>query len=302
MATGPPKLRVGPRVFGPLSVLLLALIFPRLSVIQTILLLPAFLATVIVTLVVLAIIWTSRREKEEARPTHLARQRNALRRFSFTTSSAWSAVLTRQSWEESPDPSWRIPVRHMTSTLLSKRLDALFDLIKTHFILPWHDRISPSPAFPNAVEVLIRQCMSQIIQGGEVIDWPDVIVANIVPRLTDHLHHFRTIEHLASTTASPLSHASLPLPLPRKIHPALAGAAHVNGQGSSPTIEAHLRRLVKRLLAHALPEQEKTEVVDTIVTEVVLGTIMLPIFDMLCDGDFWNRQIDEKGGRYLREQ
>jgi hypothetical protein len=29
---------------------------------------------------------------------------------------------------------------------------------------------------------------------------------------------------------------------------------------------------------------------------------LMPVFDMLCDSDFWNRQIDERGGRYLHEQ
>jgi hypothetical protein len=38
------------------------------------------------------------------------------------------------------------------------------------------------------------------------------------------------------------------------------------------------------------------------VREVILGTVMMPVFDMLCDSDFWNRQIDEKGGQYLHEQ
>lgn len=298
MALTPP----GARIYGPLGVLVVALIFPSLSFLQTILLLPIFITAALAAVIAFSIVWTARRESETSASTGLGRQRHATRKLAFTTSSAWSAVLTRQSWEESPSPSWRVPIRHMISSSLIKRLDDLFDLITIHFILPWHDRISPSPAFPNAVELLIRQSLIQLLEQGETVEWPDIVVANIVPRLTDHLNHFRSIEHLSSTSASPAPHTSLPLPLPRKAHPALADAVHAKGTGLSPNIESHLRSLVKRLLQHVLPEQEKTELVLTAVTEVVLGTVMLPIFDLLCDSDFWNRQIDDRGGRYLREQ
>lgn len=290
------------RIYGPLGVLLVALIFPQLSFAQTVLLLPVFLCAVLGCGSLLLVYYTARKELKGNAPDTRAHQRHVLRKLAFTTSSAWSAVLTRQSWEEWPSPSWRMPVRSMSSPGLVERLDTLFDLIKMHFILPWHDRISPSPAFPNAVELLIRQSMSKIIARSEGVDWPDQMVASIVPRVTDHLQHFRSIEHLSSTSASPAPHSSLPLPLPRKAHPALAEAAHVKGTGTSPNVEAHLRKLVKRLLQHSLPEQEQTEVVLTAVTEVVLGTVMMPVFEMMCDSDFWNRQIDDKGGKYLREQ
>lgn len=290
------------KVVTPLGVLLLALIFLRLSLVQTILLSPAFLATTVLAVCAIAVALSTRREQLNGIEPHIQRQRHALRRLAFTTPSAWSAVQTRQTWEEQPSPSWRIPIRHMTSAALSGRIHSFFDLTKTHFILPWHERISPSPAFPNAVETLIRQSLSKVVERGEKTDWPDTFVARIAPRVTEHLHHFRSIEHLSSTSTTPTTQTTLPLPLPHHAHPALTSAAHAQGAGLSPNIEAHLRGLVKRMLAHILPEQERTRVVDAIVTEVVLGSILLPVFEMLCDGDFWNRQIDDRGGRYLREQ
>jgi sorting nexin-25 len=60
--------------------------------------------------------------------------------------------------------------------------------------------------------------------------------------------------------------------------------------------------LLERALESALPENDRSEVVKTMVREVMLGAVMMPVFDMLCDSDFWNRQIDEKGGQYLHEQ
>lgn len=297
---GRPMLAISKRVkFGAALAVVLALAFPQLSIIQAVILTPALVAVAVIVLVVATVIIAARCDLVLRRPTIPHRQRHALRRFNFTTSSAWSAVLTRQTWEESPSPTWRIPVRHLTTKSTIARLDVIFDLIKSNFIAPWYARISPSHAFPDALEVVIRQCLMRIVHRGEQADWPDVLVSRITPLFTAHLHHYRTIEHLSSTSATP--HGSLPLPLPRISHPALANTTHGN-QTSSPDIESHLRTLVKRMLDHTLPDPQQTEVVCTIATEVVLGTILMPVFEILSDGDFWNRQIDERGGRYLHEQ
>jgi sorting nexin-25 len=247
-----PKMpRLAVKVGAPLAVLILALVLPRLSLVQSILLTPAFISLGLVGITGISLYHVIRHEgKQES--NQLERQRHALRRFNFTTPSAWSAVLTRQSWEDSPSPSWRTPIRQLSGRTSTVRFNALFDLIKAHFIIPWYARISPSRAFPDAVEILIRQSLSRTIQRGEEVDWPNVLVSRIVPLVTDHLHHFRSIEHLSSTSAKPTPQTHLPLPLPRKPHPALASTSHGHSTGSSPTIEAHLRGLVKRILKHIL--------------------------------------------------
>jgi sorting nexin-25 len=286
------------KVGVPLAVLAVALAFCRLSYAQTFLLTPLFLAVGGLLLIALGVAAADRQETRPDKPTIAARQRHALRRFNFTTSSAWSAVLTKKTWEESPSSTWRIPVRHLGTRAPATRLDLMFDLIKANFIVPWYARISPSRAFPDAVEILIRQCLSRTVQQGEQVDWADILISRMTPLLTAHLHHYRTIEHLSSTSPAP---HSLPLPLPRMSHPALANTTHGN-QSTTPNIESHLRVLVKRMLDRILPDYENTPVVGVIAVEVVLGTILMPAFEMLSDGDFWNRQIDERGGRYLHEQ
>lgn len=295
--------RLGPTVKAgaPFAILVLALFLPRLSVFQTILLIPAFVSLGLVSIFAIIIYYAIRREATDTLD-ELHRQRHALRRFTFTTPSAWSAVLTRQSWEDSPSPSWRSPIRQFAGPTSTVRFNALFDLNKAHYIMPWYARISPTRAFPDSVEVLIRQSLSRAIQRGEDIDWSDALVSRIIPLLTEHLHHFRSVEHLSSTSARPTSHTHLPLPLPKKSHLALASTSHGQSSGSTPSIEAHLRGLVKRMLKHVLPHHEQTEVVGGTASEIVLGTVVMPVFEMLCDGDFWNRQIDERGGRYLHEQ
>jgi sorting nexin-25 len=34
----------------------------------------------------------------------------------------------------------------------------------------------------------------------------------------------------------------------------------------------------------------------------VLGAIIMPVFNMLCDSDFWNRQVSEQGAKLLHER
>ncbi|WWC86349.1 uncharacterized protein L201_001222 [Kwoniella dendrophila CBS 6074] len=223
----------------------------------------------------------------------------ALRQLKFTSQAAWSAAKTRQEWEE--NPSLFLPIHKNASSQVNNRLDSFLRSIKIHFILPWYNRISPSPAFPHAVEVLILQVLSDVTRKAENVDWPDMMVLKVLPNVSDHFQHFKSIEHLSSTSSGPSPNPALPLPLPRKFHKALTNHLPTS-DGVSPSIESHLRETLARVLEQTLPEKHKSELTLTIIREVILGAILLPMFEMLCDPDFWNRQIDERGGRYLYEQ
>jgi sorting nexin-25 len=185
---------------------------------------------------------------------------------------------------------------------MAERLNGFFELIIASFILPWFTRISPSRAFPNAVETLLRSFLTDIVRLAEQVDWSALLVSRIIPIITEHIHHYRSVEHLSSSTTTSAPNTSLPLPLPPRPHPALARQDHVPVGIASPFIEAHLREWLRRVLERSLPEKDRSEVVLTIAREITLGAVLLPSFDMLCDSDFWNRQIEEKGGRYLHEQ
>lgn len=312
-----------------LAVLVIALaVFPQLNILQNLLLFPAFTSLVLVVIVVLIVRASIRRDlvdpedsvdtlnpvasaelgddaaSEEAGSLGSlgSRRHRALRSLAFTTPSAWSAVLTRSKWEDDPSPGSIPRVFRAAPPHLAARIDAIFGLVKGSFIIPWYSRISPSSAFPNAVEVLVRQTVANVISQGGEVDWSALVVSKVVPILETHLQHFRSVEHLSSSSLTPSPNPALPLPLPARAHPALSAQSHLGAGSSSPAIEAHLRGLLERALESALPESDRSEVVKTMVREVILGTVMMPMFDMLCDSDFWNRQIDEKGGQYLHEQ
>nr|XP_019014818.1 uncharacterized protein I206_00904 [Kwoniella pini CBS 10737]OCF53599.1 hypothetical protein I206_00904 [Kwoniella pini CBS 10737] len=279
----------------------ISLLFPQLNVLKTLLLIPIYISSAIcfLFLYVLYLGIQSDRYTSSKANQPAARTRYALRQLRFTTPAAWSAVLTRQTWEEKP-PSF-LPIRKNASHSFNSRVDSFLRLINLHFILPWYGRISPSPAFPHAVETLIRHFMTDVTRRAENVDWPDRMVMKVVPIISDHFQHYRSIEHLASTSSVPTPNPALPLPLPHNAHPALSSHLHTTS-GIPSSIESHLRHRLARILEYALPEAAQSEVVLTIVREIVLGAVLLPIFDILCEPDFWNRQIDEKGGRYLHEQ
>lgn len=233
--------------------------------------------------------------------TASTRRRHALRSLTFTSPSAWSTVQTQHSWEEAYSAG--LPASEKSaSPALQARLLGIFALVRTAFILPWFDRISPSSAFPDAVEVLVRKVLTDITTRVEKVDWSAVIVSRILPIVETHLHHYRTVEHLTLTSSGRGPDSLLPLPLPAKAHKALSERVHLPSGVFSPSIEAHLRDWLRKILGHAISDGDRTEVVKTLAREIILGAAVLPTFDMICDSDFWNRQIDEKGGRYLHEQ
>ncbi|WVF70538.1 hypothetical protein IAT40_005329 [Kwoniella sp. CBS 6097] len=288
-------------LYSSLSVLLVALTFPRLRITQTVLLTPIYVSSFCFISLAAIVISAVRNERRFRHPSTVpsARLKRALRPLRFTTPAAWSAALTRQSWEERPSPF--TPVHRSASYELNIRLDGFLSLINQHFVLPWYERISPSPAFPHAVEGLIRHILSDVSGRAEAVDWSNVMVSRILPLVTDHFQHYRTIEHLSSSSAEPSPNPALPLPLPRRSHPALSAQPHTSS-GVSPSVEAHFRKTLERVLGRCTPEKDQSEVVSTLVRELLLGAVLLPVFDMMCDADFWNRQIDEKGGKYLHEQ
>ncbi|WWC58463.1 uncharacterized protein I303_101005 [Kwoniella dejecticola CBS 10117] len=284
-----------------LVVLAFSLIFPRFKILQTLLFTPMHISSA-VCLSISYVLWLTVRSDRRVSPKAtqpVARTKHALRQLRFTTPAAWSAVLTRQAWEE--NVLAYPPMNGDASTSLNDRLNSFLRLIRLHFILPWYGRISASPAFSHSVEGLLRHVIGDITGRAENVDWPDMMVHKVLPIISDHVQHYRSVEHLASTSAAATPNPALPLPLPRKSHPALSHHP-LTAAGTSPSIAAHLRGTLARIVERVIPQQDQSEVVSTIVREIALGAVLLPVFEMLCDPDFWNRQIDEKGGRYLRER
>lgn len=254
-------------------------------------------ATSLFTLSVLALIAAATYlEQHTAAPSLTERQTNATRPFAFATDPEWAKC---QAARKAANEVTFGPVRGFEEPKVAERLDAVLRLIRASFILPWFGKISRAPAFPNAVEGVIRHALGEVAGRVEAVDWPSLGVAKILPIVTEHFAHYRSIEHLASSIGTS---EALPLPLPKDAHPAFTRHTHTSAESNVPAIEAHLRAHVERIVAAVVPDAEQTAVVRVMTREIVLGAILMPVFNLLCEPDFWNRQINERGSKYLHQR
>ena len=138
-------------------------------------------------------------------------------------------------------------------------------LVLRHHVHDWLDRVTGPrvpPSFPLAVDALVRTSLGSIIDRCEKVDWANLIVGKIVPRLTAHLDRFRAAE-AAYRGRTSQSSRSAPSDVLDEILianrytsdgvQALHPAVDVAGLDSRPSEEAHVRSLVDRILGLVMP-------------------------------------------------
>ena len=76
-----------------------------------------------------------------------------------------------------------------------------------------------------------------------------------------------------------------------KLHPAVE---NLSSTFTRQTEEAHLKKLVHRILPLVLPEKEaKSKAIKITIREILACAVLFPVVEMLSDPDFWNTTIDE---------
>lgn len=244
----------------------------------------------------------------------------------FTSPAAWSVILTRSSWENTP------PSSSSTSTPLSEALDSLFSLILRDFVQTWYSRISSSPTFPQILENTIRYSMLELakrIERTSSDEWSELIVGKIVPILTRHLQGFSEAEstlrsggtagiggvhstgsnsNKTRSSAKATSHltqsAELDLFLSSTYAQSLpSGKLHAAVDSPSPLTQAleesYLTSLIDKILPLVMKESEVGSGAVRILTRELVGRkVLTGVVDMLGDPDFWNKMIDEKVSRH----
>lgn len=237
-------------------------------------------------------------EQRTDAPSLTERQASATRPFVFAVDPQWPWYKDKRKLDNDPEPTFP-PVHGFEEPKLAARLNTVLGLIRGSFILPWFSKISRAPAFPNKVEGVIRHALGEVSTRVETVDWPNLGVAKVLPLVTDHIAHYKSVEHLAGSIGTS---DALPLPLPKDAHPVFTLHTHTSAETNVPAIEAHLRGHVERIVNAVVPVEEQTVVLKTIVREIVLGAILMPVFNLLSEPDFWNRQINEQGGKYLHQR
>ncbi|EJT47861.1 hypothetical protein A1Q1_03238 [Trichosporon asahii var. asahii CBS 2479] len=237
-------------------------------------------------------------EQRSDAPSLTERQASATRPFALATDPQWSWYRNKRKLDNDPEPSFP-PVHGFEEPKLAARLSTVLGLIRGSFILPWFSKISRAPAFPNKVEGVIRHALGEVSTRVETVDWPSLGVEKVLPLVTEHIAHYKNVEHLAGSIGTS---DALPLPLPKDAHAAFTHHTHTSAESNIPAIEAHLRGHVERIVSAVVPLEEQSAVLTTIVREIVLGAILMPVFNLLSEPDFWNRQINEQGGKYLHQR
>lgn len=237
-------------------------------------------------------------EQRNDAPSLTERQASATRAFVFATDPQWSWHKDKRKLDNDTESSFP-PVHGFEEPKLAARLSTVLGLIRGSFILPWFSKISRAPAFPNKVEGVIRHALGEVSTRVETVDWPSLGVEKVLPLVTEHIAHYKNVEHLAGSIGTS---DALPLPLPRDAHPAFTQHTHTSAESNIPSVEAHLRGHVERIVNSVVPVEEQSAVLKTIVREIVLGAILMPVFNLLSEPDFWNRQINEQGGKYLHQR
>ena len=251
--------------------------------------------------------------------------------LSIGTAAGIEAIRVRKSWLTQKTAN-RQPL-HPTSPAVSAALDQLIAVVINIHLLSWYQIfISPSdPSFPYAVETTIRQALANFLDRVVEVDWANLGVSTLLPRITKHLELFQEAQR-SLLQSSDNAIANLPSEgntkerkkkqspgatpaseeldlLLSKQYAELAGGSGLHsavsdaGFNSRPSEERHLRRLVARIIKFVLPEREAgSSAVTTMTMEVIACAVIRPIIEAIADPDLWNRMLDERGGNVIRER
>lgn len=175
-------------------------------------------------------------------------------------------------------------------------------MVVRDFVLAWYKDISSSPSFPTAVSSTMHSTVDKVLSRANNIDLPNLIVKKIMPKITTHIEQFRQSEMAlrgAALERRLTQSEELDILLAGKYASMGSGKLHPAVENLSSTFtrqteEAHLKKLVHRILPLVLPEKEaKSKTVKVVIREILACAVLFPVVEMLSDPDFWNKTIDE---------
>ena len=224
---------------------------------------------------------------------------HAARPFYFSTPAAWEAVTTRSHWSQNTPQSF--PALYPDYPQLSDILNEIISMVIRDFVNNWYSQVSNSPAFPLAVDSIIRFSLEQTVSRASSIDIPSLIVKRILPKLTAHIDQFRESElalrgaglerRLTQSEELDLLLANRYASKGGKLHQAVE---NLSTTFTRQTEEAHIRQLVDKALPFILPPKEqKSKTLRIVVREILACSVVYPVIEMVTDPDFWNKTIDQ---------
>lgn len=191
-------------------------------------------------------------------------------------------------------------------------LTKLIDLIIGQFIDSWYNRISPSRLFQSTLREELQHVMNQMKARLESVDFSDVLVNPILDVLREHFSYYCQAETMANmkglTSRIPVDSKEHQLAIAQnynrgKLH---RGVDISTDDHRSPEIDfrkEHLRKKVAEILPFLLsPNEASSELVTTLVREILACTVLSSVFDVVSDSDFFNLLIVNFIGGNLRRR
>lgn len=259
----------------------------------------AFVAGIVATLVAIAFLVLTASKGADYRCNHA----NTLTPPAFITPKLWEqekAALKRRSQYEKA-------AIYPSSVKVSRSIDGLLDFVLRDFITAWYKNISGRSLFQNEVDRAIRQVIDKVRQRSGQLDMVELVVARIVPILTNHMRDFYNAERIVRgknlsrdmTESEELDLAIAAKFRDGKLHPAAALAF----TDTKLLQQTHLRRIVSKLMPLIMPDYMKTSAaVSILVQEIVACAVLTPVVLMLSDPDFFNQLIENSGRTMLQDR
>ena len=196
---------------------------------------------------------------------------------------------------------------HPSSPVASAAIGGLVDLALRDFISSWYKSISPSPNFVNEVDRNIRSAIIGIRDKLLQEDVTGVLVARIVPIITNHLQEFENAEKVVRSRALnrnlPESE-DLDLVIASKYKGgSLHAAASLAYSDTKSLQQGHLRKVLIRILPMVLDDgMMRSRAVSVLVKEIVACAVLFPVLQMLEDPDTWNQIVEAYGKTTLQDR
>ncbi|KAK5100566.1 tRNA (guanine-N(7)-)-methyltransferase (tRNA(m7G46)-methyltransferase) [Lithohypha guttulata] len=221
----------------------------------------------------------------------------------FTLPTAWPTELARYNNSLHYEAMQLYP----TSLTVSKSLDQLIDLALREFIGSWYKNISSRPCFLHEIDRHIRIAAVELRDRVLREDLVGMLVARILPIITNHLHEFENAERTIKSRALQRN-----LPESDELDLAIAGAyrdgklhpaASLTFSDTKSPQQEHMRKILVRVLPLLLDDSMvRSRTVLILVKEIVACAVLFPILQLLADSDTWNQIVEAYGTTTLQDR
>lgn len=193
------------------------------------------------------------------------------------------------------------------SFVVSEAVDQTLTLITRDFISSWYQNISPSPAFINEVDRMIRVAIGNLHNRLLTEDLVSLIVSRIFPIFTTHLREFDIAERSVrgrNLTRNVTESEELDLAIASKycegrLHPAVS----LSLSDQKLAEQEYLRKISVGLLPQLFSKNTlNSRVVAVLIREIFACAVLFPVVSTLSDPDTWNQLMEAYGRTALHDR